>query len=69
LEYFFALSVGLIAGTVGGIVGFGSSIMLVRVLVVAFGPRAATSANRSHFAHWARCRSTHWRVGSLSVRR
>jgi len=41
LEYFFVLGVGLIAGTVGGIVGFGSSIMLMPVLVVAFGPRQA----------------------------
>jgi uncharacterized protein len=41
LEYFFVLSVGLIAGVVGGIVGFGSSIMLMPVLVVIFGPRQA----------------------------
>jgi uncharacterized membrane protein YfcA len=41
LEYFFVLAVGLVAGMVGGIVGFGSSIMLMPVLVVAFGPREA----------------------------
>ena len=41
MEYFFVLAVGLIAGVVGGIVGFGSSIMLMPVLVFTFGPRHA----------------------------
>jgi len=35
------LIVGLVAGTIGGIVGFGSSIMLLPVLVIAYGPRLA----------------------------
>jgi len=35
------LSVGLVAGVVGGIVGFGSSIMLMPVLVIVFGPLQA----------------------------
>jgi uncharacterized protein len=35
------LVVGLLAGTIGGIVGFGSSIMLLPVLVIAHGPRLA----------------------------
>jgi uncharacterized membrane protein YfcA len=62
LEYFFVLGVGLIAGIVGGIVGFGSSIMLMPVLVVAFGPReavpimavAAIMANLSRILVWWR---------------
>src|SRR5204863_2839030 len=41
LEYTFVLAVGLIAGAVSGIVGTGSSIMLVPVLVYQFGPKEA----------------------------
>jgi uncharacterized protein len=41
LEYFFVLSVGLVAGVIGGIVGFGSSIMLMPVFVIVFGPQQA----------------------------
>src|SRR4030095_1358195 len=41
LEYFFVVTVGLVAGTLSGIVGFGSSIMLMPVLVIAFGPLQA----------------------------
>ena len=37
----FTLAVGLIAGTVGGVVGTGSSIMLLPVLVWSFGPKQA----------------------------
>ena len=39
--YFFVCTVGLVAGTISGIVGTGSSIMLVPVLVYAFGPKQA----------------------------
>jgi hypothetical protein len=38
VEYAFVLAVGLVAGTIGGVIGFGSSIMLMPVLVIAFGP-------------------------------
>lgn len=38
---FFVLAVGLIAGTVSGTVGTGPSIMLVPVLVLAYGPKQA----------------------------
>jgi hypothetical protein len=38
VELLFVLGVGLAAGTIGGIVGFGSSIMLMPVLVIVFGP-------------------------------
>jgi uncharacterized membrane protein YfcA len=41
MDFALILIVGLIAGTLGGIVGFGSSIMLMPVLVLTFGPREA----------------------------
>src|SRR3954453_14044336 len=41
LAFLFVLSVGLIAGTISGIVGTGSSIMLMPVLVYAYGPKEA----------------------------
>ena len=41
MNYIFVLAVGLIAGTISGIVGTGSSIMLVPVLVYEFGPKQA----------------------------
>ncbi len=54
--------VGIIAGTVGGIVGFGGSTILMPVLVFAFGPKdavpimglAGTLANLSRVAIWWR---------------
>jgi uncharacterized membrane protein YfcA len=39
VDFLFVLAVGLVAGTVSGIVGTGSSIMLVPGLVYAFGPK------------------------------
>ena len=41
MEYAFILALGLAAGTLSGIVGFGSSIILMPVLVIAFGPLQA----------------------------
>jgi uncharacterized membrane protein YfcA len=41
LEFVFVLAVGIVAGTLSGIVGFGSSILLMPVLVIAFGPLQA----------------------------
>lgn len=41
LTYAFVLVVGLVSGAVSGIVGAGSSIMLLPVLVFQFGPRQA----------------------------
>src|SRR5262249_61606173 len=38
VELLLVLAVGLAAGTISGIVGFGSTIMLMPVLVFAFGP-------------------------------
>jgi len=60
MEYALILAFGLAAGTISGIVGFGSSIMLMPVLVIAFGPLqavpimavAAVMANVSRVAAW-----------------
>jgi uncharacterized membrane protein YfcA len=68
MEYLFVLAVGLAAGTLSGIVGFGSSIMLMPVLVIAFGPLqavpimaiAAIMANLSRVAAW--WREVDWRA-------
>ena len=66
----FILAVGLVAGTLGGIVGFGSSIMLMPVLVIAYGPIqavpimaiAAILANASRIAVW--WRGVDWRAAA-----
>src|SRR4051794_41766830 len=41
LDFLFVLAVGLVAGTLSGIVGTGSSIMLMPVLVYEYGPKEA----------------------------
>src|SRR5258705_7546492 len=41
LSFFFVLAVGLVAGTISGIVGTGSSIMLMPVLIYQYGPKQA----------------------------
>ena len=66
----FILAVGLVAGTIGGIVGFGSSIMLMPVLVIAYGPLqavpimaiAAILANASRIMVW--WREVNWRAAA-----
>jgi len=68
MEFLIVLAVGLAAGTLGGIVGFGSSIMLMPVLVIAFGPLqavpimaiAAILANLSRIIAW--WREIDWRI-------
>ena len=74
MEFVFVLAVGLAAGTLSGIVGFGSSILLMPVLVIAFGPRqavpimaiAAIMANLSRIMVW--WREVDWRtVGAYSA--
>jgi hypothetical protein len=68
LTYLFVCMVGLVAGTISGIVGTGSSIMLVPVLVFAFGPKqavpimavAAVMANVSRVLAW--WREVDWRA-------
>ncbi|HSI52960.1 MAG TPA: sulfite exporter TauE/SafE family protein, partial [Ramlibacter sp.] len=41
LDFVLVLILGLVAGTLGGIVGFGTSIMVMPALVLVFGPRQA----------------------------
>lgn len=41
MEYLLVLALGLAAGTLGGVVGTGSSIVLMPALVLLFGPREA----------------------------
>ena len=68
MDFALVLILGLIAGTVGGIVGFGTSIMLMPALVLVFGPReavpimaiASIMANASRVAAW--WREVDWRV-------
>jgi uncharacterized membrane protein YfcA len=64
----FLLLLGLVAGTLSGIVGFGSSVMLMPALVWAYGPRTAVPvmavagflANASRVAVW--WREVDWRA-------
>ena len=68
VEFVLILAIGLIAGTISGIVGFGSSIMLMPVLVIVFGPLeavpimavAAIMANASRIMAW--WREIDWRA-------
>src|SRR6202521_374967 len=68
LNFLFVLIVGLVAGTVSGIVGTGSSIMLMPVLVYQYGPKeavpimavAAVMANLSRILAW--WREVDWRA-------
>ncbi|MGH7348844.1 MAG: sulfite exporter TauE/SafE family protein [Candidatus Rokuibacteriota bacterium] len=68
MELLFVLGVGLAAGTISGIVGFGSSIMLMPVLVIVFGPLhavpimaiAAILANLARVLVW--WREVDWRA-------
>lgn len=64
------LALGLFAGTLSGIVGFGASIMLMPVLMLAFGPQeavpimaiAALMANFSRVLVW--WREVDWRANA-----
>jgi uncharacterized membrane protein YfcA len=68
VNFIFVLTVGLVAGTISGIVGTGSSIMLLPVLVYEFGPKeavpimavAAVMANLSRILAW--WREVDWRA-------
>jgi len=68
LDFLFVLAVGLVAGTISGIVGTGSSIMLMPVLIYEYGPRqavpimaiAAVMANFSRILAW--WREVDWRA-------
>ena len=68
LGFLFVLTVGLLAGTISGIIGTGSSIMLMPVLVYQYGPKeavpimavAAVMANLSRILAW--WREVDWRA-------
>lgn len=68
MGFTFVLIVGLIAGTISGIVGTGSSIMLMPVLIYQYGPKeavpimavAAVMANLSRIIAW--WREVDWRA-------
>jgi uncharacterized membrane protein YfcA len=68
MAFHFVLIVGLLAGTISGIVGTGSSIMLMPVLVYQYGPKeavpimavAAVMANFSRILAW--WREVDWRA-------
>jgi uncharacterized protein len=68
LNFLFVLAVGLVAGTISGIVGTGSSIMLMPVLVYQYGPKqavpimaiAAIMSNLSRILAW--WRDVDWRA-------
>jgi uncharacterized protein len=70
MDFALVLLLGLVAGTVGGIVGFGTSIMLMPALVLVFGPReavpimaiASIMANASRVAAW--WREIDWRAAA-----
>ena len=71
MEFAIILAIGLLAGTISGIVGFGSSIMLMPVLVLFFGPLkavpimavAALMANLSRIMVW--WREVDWRATAV----
>ena len=68
MSFLFVLAVGLLAGTISGIVGTGSSIMLMPVLVYQYGPKqavpimavAAVMSNLSRILAW--WREVDWRA-------
>jgi hypothetical protein len=68
LSLVFVLTVGLVAGTISGIVGTGSSIMLMPVLIYQYGPKqavpimavAAVMSNFSRILAWYR--EVDWRA-------
>lgn len=71
MEWIAVLAIGLVAGTLGGIVGFGTGILLLPVLVVMFGPLEAVPimtitalmANLSRITAW--WRDVDWKVSAV----
>jgi uncharacterized membrane protein YfcA len=41
MTFLLLLALGFVAGTIGGVIGFGSSVMLMPALVLMYGPRTA----------------------------
>ncbi len=72
-SYIFVLLVGMTAGAIGGIIGTGTSIMLLPVLVIAYGPKqavpimavAAVMANLARVLAW--WREVDWRACAAYV--
>jgi len=68
LDWAIVLALGLAAGTIGGVVGFGTAIILLPALVIVFGPREAVPimaitsilANLSRVGVW--WRDVDWKV-------
>lgn len=68
MEFLLVLALGLIAGTLSGIIGFGSSVIMMPALVIAFGPLqavpvmaiAAVMVNFSRVVVW--WRDVEWRL-------
>jgi uncharacterized membrane protein YfcA len=68
VDFALVLILGMVAGTLGGVVGFGTSIMLMPALVLVFGPReavpimavASIMANASRVIAW--WREIDWRA-------
>ena len=71
VDWIVILSIGVGAGVIGGVVGFGASLLLMPVLVLTFGGReavpimalAALLANASRAAMW--WREIDWRVNAV----
>jgi hypothetical protein len=71
MDLLIVCAAGLLAGTVSGIVGTGSSVILVPLLVIAFGPQqavpimaiAAIMANVSRIVAWPR--EVDWRAAAV----
>lgn len=71
MEWIFILALGIAAGVVGGVVGFGASIMMLPAIVWVFGPKeaipimaiGALMANASRAAVW--WREIDWRVNAV----
>ena len=49
--YLLILALGLVAGCVGGVIGTGSSIILLPVLVYTFGPKQAVPIMANFFRY------------------
>jgi uncharacterized membrane protein YfcA len=71
MTWLLVLAVGFVAGTVGGVVGFGGSTILLPVLVWSFGPKAAVPimgvaallANLARILVW--WRTVDWRAAAV----
>ena len=62
MEWLYILPIALLAGTIGGVIGFGSGVIMVPILAFSFGAKAAVPimaiaallANASRVAAWWR---------------